>query len=221
MVAKLISLCLPKGDALEPLARFLETVQFPIRGYHAKNRTYRPELEGLPVRAKIMAEKDVALQVAVGNYDLGCCGLDWVREHAVKYRASHLHVFRLLGLARKGLFVCAGTESVIESVEKTGNIPGFVTIVSEYPNLAENFAIRNRLGRFKIFSAWGSVEGYPPEHADLVLLAASDVSDLPAMGLRPLCLELASELCLVVNRNSLMTRDLSPVLGYFADRGGI
>jgi hypothetical protein len=41
------------------------------------------------------------------------------------------------------------------------------------------------------------------------------------MGLRPLCLELASELCLVVNRNSLMTRDLSPVLGYFADRGAI
>jgi ATP phosphoribosyltransferase len=217
-----ISLCLPKGDALAPTARFLEKVRFPVRDYHAKNRTYRPEVAGLPVRAKIMAEKDVALQVAVGNYDIGCCGLDWVREHAVKYRGSHLHVFRHLGLGHKGLYVCAGADSGIGSVGDLADVPGpgFVTIVSEYPNLAENFAIRNRLGRFRIFTAWGSVEGYPPEHADLVLLAAADPSGLPELGLQPLGLELASELCLVVNRNSLVTRDLSPVLAYFADKGG-
>lgn len=212
-----ISLCLPKGDALAPIAQLLEKIEFPVRDYHSKNRTYRPDVEGLPVRAKILAEKDVALQVAVGNYDLGYCGLDWIREHAVKYRATHLHVFRHLNLGRKGLYVCAGASSDIDSIEALRNRPGFVTLVSEYPNLAENFSIRNRLGRFKVFSAWGSVEGYPPEHADLVLLAVRDKADLAPLGLRPISRELASELCLVVNRKSLVNRDLSPVLGYFAD----
>ncbi len=217
MAADPISLCLPKGDALEPMARLLARLEFPVRGYHAGNRTYRPEVDGLPVRVKIVAEKDAALQVAVGNYDLGVCGLDWVREHAVKYRAHHLHVFRLLGLARKGLYVCSGAAAGIGSVADLRRSGEPVTIVSEYPNLAENFAIRNRLGRFRVFSAWGSVEGYPPEHADLVLVAAAGESALAAAGLRPLSLELASELCLVVNRNSLVTRDLSPVLGFFED----
>jgi ATP phosphoribosyltransferase len=217
MADSTISMCLPKGDALAPMAELLARIKFPVRDYHSKNRTYRPEVEGLPVRAKILAEKDVALQVAVGNYDVGCCGLDWIREHAVKYRATHLHVFRHLGLGAKGLYVCAGASSDIASIGDLQRRSGFVTLVSEYPNLAENFAITNRLGRFKVFSAWGSVEGYPPEHADLVLLAAPQASDLPDMGLRVVSRELDSELCLVVNRNSLVTRDLSPVLGYFSD----
>ena len=217
MPDSLISLCLPKGDMLAPTAQLLKTLRFPVRDYHAKNRTYRPEVAGLPVRAKIMAEKDVALQVAVGNYDIGCCGLDWIREHTVKHRSGDLHVLRHLNRGRKVLYVCSGAVGGTSTIEELRRLPGFITLVSEYPNLAENFAVRNRLGRFKVFSAWGSVEGYPPEHADLVLLAAAEASELSELGLRPVSRELDSELCLVVNRRSLVGRDLSPVLGYFAE----
>ena len=76
MNSETICISLPKGDALKPLAAYLETRCFPIVGYNSENRTYRPEVKELPVRAKIMAEKDVALQVAVGNYDIGFCGVN-------------------------------------------------------------------------------------------------------------------------------------------------
>lgn len=98
-----ISICLPKGDAMKPLAEYLEKLRFPVKEYHSKNRTYRPEVTDLGerVRAKIMAEKDVAIQVAVENYDIGFCGTDWIEEHTVRYRAAKLHVFRQFGLNKK------------------------------------------------------------------------------------------------------------------------
>lgn len=215
MISETISVCLPKGDAMAPLAKLLLKLNFPVFDYNSKNRTYRPKVEGLPVRAKIMAEKDAAIQVAVGNYDIGCCGMDWVQEHIVKY-ASKLHIFKHLGLAKKQLYVCSGASGKIKSIQQLQEKLDFVIIVSEYPNLAENFAINNRFRKFKIFSAWGSVEAYPPEHADVVILSNSNKEKINNMGLHILKCEFESDLCVIVNRKSFMEKNLSSVLQFFS-----
>lgn len=217
MTAETISVCLPKGDALEPLAGQLEKLAFPVFEYHSKNRTYRPEVKNLPVRAKIMAEKDVAIQVAVGNYDIGFCGMDWIKEHTIRYRASKIFVYKDMGIYKKKLFACTGIGGNLKSIEDLKNKDGFVTIISEYPNLAEDFAIRTRLKKFKIFSAWGSVEAYPPEHADVVILATYNPESFLSMGLLNISCELESALFMVLNRQSLMKKNLSPVLSFFKD----
>jgi ATP phosphoribosyltransferase len=217
MAVDTISVCLPKGDAMKPLAGYLAKTGFPVREYHSKNRTYRPPVENLPVRAKIMAEKDVAIQVSVGNYDIGFCGTDWIFELITKYRGSDLHLYKKLGLDHKCIYACAGVGGDFETVEDLHGKKDFVTIVSEYPNLAENFAVKNRLRKFKIFSAWGSVEAYPPEHADVVILSSYDPEAFSAMGLLNLGCELESELCLVINRKSFVQKALTPVLHYFSD----
>ena len=214
-IVETVNFCVPKGDAMKPLSRLFDDVNFPISEYNSENRTYRPQLEGRPVRVKIMAEKDVALQVAVGNYDVGCCGLDWIKEHTTKYRASDLHVFRRLGICKKKIFLCSGLNSGIKCVSDLQEMDDFVRLVSEYPNLAESFAIHSRLQKFKIFSAWGSVEAYPPEHADVVLLAAENQASLQSMGLHILSCKIESELCVVVNRKSFMEKDLTCVLEFF------
>ncbi|MCP4690323.1 MAG: ATP phosphoribosyltransferase [Desulfobacterales bacterium] len=215
MTAEKICLCLPKGEAMESLKKRLEEIDFPIKDYHSKNRSYRPEVEDLPVRAKILAEKDVALQIAAGNYDVGFCGMDWIREHAVKYRATKLHVFKHLGLDKRGVYACTAMDCPLGSVEDLHGLEGFTSIVSEYPNIAESFAIHEKLRKFKVFSAWGSVEAYPPEHADVVILSVYEKESLTKMGLREIKRELDSDLCLVVNRDSLVEKDLSPVLKFF------
>jgi ATP phosphoribosyltransferase len=217
MTADTINLCLPKGDPMAPLSAHLDSVGFPVEAYHSKNRTYRPPVRGLPVRAKIMAEKDVAIQVSVGNYDIGFCGLDWIKEHLVRYRGTRIQIFRRLPLHAKVLFACTGLKGSLKCVDDLQGQGDFVTIVSEYPNISEHFAIHKRLKKFKIFSAWGSVEGYPPEHADAVIIAVTHEADLEPMGLHAVHRVLDSELCLVVNRNSLVEKDLSPVLQYFSE----
>lgn len=215
MTTENICLCLPKGEAMKPLKKRLEEIDFPIKDYNSKNRSYRPEVVGLPVRAKILAEKDVALQIAAGNYDVGFCGMDWIREHTVKYRATRLHVFKHLGMDRRRVHACVAADCDLRTVEDLHGMEDFVTIVSEYPNIAESFAIHEKLRKFKVFSAWGSVEAYPPEHADVVILSVYENEELSRMKLREITRELDSDLCLVVNRNSLVEKDLSPVLTYF------
>jgi ATP phosphoribosyltransferase len=217
MAADTISVCLPKGNPMGPLAGYLEEKGFPIREYHSKNRTYRPPVDNLPVRAKIMAEKDVAIQVSVGNYDIGFCGMDWIRELVSKYRGSDLHVFKRTGLDRKCVYACVGANGEFETAEDLCKKRDFVTIVSEYPNLAENFAVRNRLRKFKVFSAWGSVEAYPPEHADVVILSSYDPDALSSMGLVNIGCQLESDLSIVINRKSFARKGLSPVLKFFSD----
>lgn len=217
MTVESISVCLPKGDAMKPLAGLFEKLGFPVAEYHSKNRTYRPPVSGLPVRAKIMAEKDVAIQVGAENYDIGFCGTDWIKEHTTRYRSAKLFTFNPLGLDKKCLYACTGANCPLKSVEDLQEIKDFVTIVSEYPNLAENFAIRNRLRKFKIFSAWGSVEGYPPEHADVVILSAYNEETIHQMGLHTVNCELESELSLIVNHKSFVEKNLSPVLNFFSD----
>lgn len=220
MTAAIINLALPKGDILGPVAELLARLQFPVSNYHAKNRTYRPEVSDPAIRAKIMAEKDVGLQVAVGNYDVGFCGLDWVREHQIKYKATRLHGIKE-DLLPKGqsLYACSGQGGGIDSLLALQQKPGYVTLISEYPEIAKDFAIRHSLRKFKIFSAWGSVEGYPPEHADVVLLTAENEEDLRQRGLVPLSCEFRVSICLVVNTDSMESKDLSPVLQFFNGLG--
>jgi ATP phosphoribosyltransferase len=217
MVADTISICLPKGNALEPLAGYFEETGFPVSEYNSQNRTYRPVVENLPIRAKIMAEKDVAIQVSIGNYDIGFSGLDWVRELTAKYRGSDIHIFKHLGLDKKCIYACSGINGNFNSVQDLHKNNGFITIVSEYPNLAEYFAIQNRLRKFKIFSAWGSVEAYPPEHADVVILSAYKAESLLSMGLCNLSCEFESELTLIINRKSFIQKELATVLKFFSD----
>jgi ATP phosphoribosyltransferase len=217
MVADIISICLPKGNPMKPLDGYFKKTGFPVGEYHSENRTYRPAVGNLPVRAKIMAEKDVPIQVSIGNYDIGFSGLDWIRELTTKYRGSDIHVFKHLGLDQKGVYACTGINGNFDSTLDLHNKNGFINIVSEYPNLAEHFAIQNRLRKFKIFSAWGSVEAYPPEHADVVILSAYNPESLSAMGLCNISCELESELTLIVNRKSFIQKGLSTVLKFFSD----
>jgi ATP phosphoribosyltransferase len=209
-----IGLSLPKGDALPFLSDKLQEINFPIDGYRADNRTYRPTLNNLPVRAKIMAEKDVALQVAAGNYDIGFCGKDWIEEYTVRFRASNLQILFTIGSANQSVFVCSGSGGNINNLTDLDICTDFIEIVSEYPNLAENFAIYQRLKRFKIFSAWGSAEAYPPEHAHLAILKASDESMLQKNQLIMLEKLFDVNLCLVVNSHAYQSKDLTPVLKY-------
>jgi ATP phosphoribosyltransferase len=209
-----ISLSLPKGDILPFLSKQLQQIQFPIDGYTSDNRTYRPNVHQLKVRAKIMAEKDVILQVAAGNYDLGFCGKDWIEEYTVRFSASCLQILFSIEHSNQSVFVCSGIGGKFNSLKDFQNYPDYIDIVSEYPNLSENFAIYHRLKRFKIFSAWGSAEAYPPEHAHLAILKATNENMLQKNRLIALKKLFDIDLCLIVNSHAYQTKDLTTVLQY-------
>ena len=208
-----IKLALPKGRLMAETSALLDRACWGLNEYHEGTRSYRLACQKFPnLQAKIFHEKDIPIQVAVGNYDLGICGLDWVEELRAKYPSSALVKLRDLGYGGGALYAVAarnGNSSIMEAIRSRQDN---VRLVSEYPNLAESFALKLRLRRFSVFPLWGAAEAYPPESADLALMAAKE-GDAPINhGLAAVGTVMRYNACLIANRDRWQDRDLSEVL---------
>jgi len=182
-----IKIALPKGRILRKTAALLQKAEWGLDEYHSKISFYHPESLKFPnLRIRVLHEKDIPIQVAVGNYDLGICGLDWIEELLAKYPSSDLVKVKDLLYGGGALYMAA---SVSQAVSPGGSLKagdGAVRIASEYPHLAESFALKTRLSRFSIFPVWGAAEVYPPENADMALISAKAEADIASYGMVPL-----------------------------------
>ncbi len=199
----MIRIALPTGDLRKDTAASLDAAGLGIADYASGSRALRfPMLDGGAV-ARVFREKDIPVQVAMGQYDIGICASVWVEELTRRFPQHDVVRLRDLPFGASRLYLAAAGETSEPSVR----------IVSEYPNIADAVARALRLRRYRIFPVWGAAEAYPPEDADLALLAAPDAAAIESHGLRPIAEVLRSTACLVANRRSLATKDLSAVLG--------
>ena len=209
----LTKLALPKGRLLDGTAALLNRAGWGLSDYHRGGRSYHLESNRFPdLAVKVFHEKDIPIQVAVGNYDLGICGWDWIEELLVRYPRSALVKLKGLGYGKSMLFMAASSSrgsSVFARMQTKGNA---VRIASEHPSLAESFAVRLRLRRFSIFPVWGAAGVYPPESADLALISVRDEEELAEYELVPVSEILTSSALLIANRNSWESKDMRRIL---------
>ncbi len=204
---------MPKGRLLAETATLLKRADWGLSGYYEGTHYYRIKSRRFPnLLAKVFHEKDIPIQVAVGNYDLGICGLDWVEELLVKYPSSALIKLRNLGYGKGALYVVASRSEAVSTIEEMQAKGGIIRLVSEYPNLAESFALKNRLRRFSIFPLWGAAEVYPPESAELALVAGKIGEEIFNHNLVPVSDVLGFSACLIANKSSWEREDLSEIL---------
>jgi ATP phosphoribosyltransferase len=208
-----IKVALPKGFLLNDTAGVLERAGWGLSDYSSKARLYRLTSSKFPnMLAKMFHEKDIPIQVAIGNYDLGICGADWADELLCKYPSSGLIKVKNLGYGPGALYMLGsaslGTTSMAEISSKLERI----RIASEYPNLAEAFALKQRLPRFSIFPVWGAAEAYPPETADLALVAVKGDAAIPSDGLVTIAKVFESGAFLIANKKSWESKDLSEMV---------
>ncbi len=216
-----LKIALPKGRLLAETADLLQTAGWGLNTYHEGTRAYRPKSEMFPgLLAKVFHEKDVPIQVAVGNYDLGICGLDWIQELLVKYPSSALVKLRDLGFGKGTLFMLASQSGGLSTLAAIRASRERVRLASEYPNLAESFALEQRLRQFSVFPLWGAADGYPPESADLALIAGSTGTGAFNHGLVPVSPVLSFSAYLIANKNSWESKDLSALLHSIEDTAG-
>jgi len=209
-----LKLALPKGRLLPSTAELLDEVDLGFSDYSDKTRQYRLKSTKFPyLSAKMFQEKDIPIQVAIGNYDLGICGLDWIEELLVRYPASALVKISNLNYGEGSVYVVASNQAEISSLDESLAKLNSWRIVSEYPNLAEVFALNRRMRKFSVFPVWGAAEVYPPEDAELAILWGKNENDLEAQGLVPLMRLIPANAFLIANRESLENKDLSQILG--------
>ena len=76
-----IKIALPKGRLLKETAVLLQRAGWGLDGYNEEARSYRLKSEAFSnLLVKMFHEKDIPIQVAVGNYDIGICGQDWIES---------------------------------------------------------------------------------------------------------------------------------------------
>jgi len=212
-----IKIALPKGRLLSETAALLERAGWGVDGYREGTRFYRfTSRRFADLSAKLFHEKDIPIQVAFGNYDLGICGLDWVEELLVRYPSSALVKVKDTRYGESSLYMAVSRSETAATVEEMQARLG-ARIASEYPNLSESFAAHHRLKQFKIFPLWGGADGYPPESAELVLISAGAEAELYDRGLASIAKVLDSSAFLIANKDSWETKDLSEVLASIGD----
>jgi len=217
-----MKLALPKGRLLPQTSVFLEQAGLELSDYDDHSRSYRPQCANFPdLSMKIFHEKDIPIQVAVGNYDLGICGLDWVEELLAKYPSSALIKMRNLEYGKRELYMACSKSAGVSSIEELTAGTETVRIATEYPNLAESFALRQRLRRFNIFPLWGAAEVYPPESAELALINKETIDSDFAHDLQPLTSILESSAFLIAHQNSWESKDMNAVLHHLYTAGGL
>ncbi|MDD5190325.1 MAG: ATP phosphoribosyltransferase [Dehalococcoidales bacterium] len=208
-----IRIALPKGRLLTETAALLEKAGWQLDGYDSSLRNYRIKCGKFPdVQIKVFQEKDIPVQVAIGNYDLGICGLDWIQELNSKQSAYAPVTIRDLGYGKGALYIAASRNGNIDTMEDIKNLDGTVRIASEYPNIAENFALEMRLKRFGIYPVWGAADAYPPDRATLALISGTPEAKEFTNGIKPLKNVLDYSAQLIANRQSWEQKDLSKVL---------
>jgi ATP phosphoribosyltransferase len=183
-----------------------------LDGYQEQARFYRIQSKSFPqLSARLFHEKDIPVQVAIGNYDLGICGSDWIEELLAKYPSSALMKVKNLKYGDGILYAAASSSARVSTVDEVRAGQGIIRIASEYPNLAESFALNLRLRRFSIFPLWGAAEVYPPESADLALVCSS-TEELPLYGLAPISQVLNVNAFLIANSDSWKGKDMGKVV---------
>jgi ATP phosphoribosyltransferase len=207
----MIKIALPAGDLRAPIADLLTSAGLRIEGYGEGSRSYRLQAAGRgDVVARVFRERDIPIQVALGNYDLGICNYVWVKEIAARFPAQPVVPLAGLGVGNCTVFAtcAAGTFSSISDL----NALPTVRMASEFPNLAEAFALAARFPRYRVQAVWGSAEGYPPEDADLVLVSARQEGDLSSNALAPVHRLMESSACVIANAESLRRKSLLEAL---------
>lgn len=202
----MLRVALPKGSFLSPTADLLERAGWGLDGYEEGARFYRISSRTYPDLAiKMFQEKDIPIQVSIGNYDMGICGSDWVEELLSRYPASNLVKLKDLGYGDDALYVATTPGTKIKDLER-------VRAASEYPNISQAWLARNRIRHFAIYPLWGAAEVYPPENADVVVLSSLSSSALQAQGLETLERLFPIHAFLVANRESLRVKDMSRLI---------
>ncbi|TMC00555.1 MAG: ATP phosphoribosyltransferase [Chloroflexi bacterium] len=212
----MIKIALPAGDIRSAVADFLDSRGLPVEGYGQGSRSYRLAAQDASTTVRVFREKDIPIQVALGNYDLGICDIAWVKEMQVRFPSQP--VIPLSDLGFGGGMLLAAAAAFCGGLPMIASLP-VVRIASEFPNIAEAFVMATRFTAYRVQSVWGSAEVYPPEDADLVVLLAGSEEAVSESGLAPLTPLLATSAWLIGNEESLRKKELAPVLGLLGSGG--
>ncbi len=184
---------LPKGRLLVGVTDLLSRAGLTFR--FESDRDYSGEGSLPGVSGKLIKARAVPQMVALGNFEVGFCGLDLVRE------SDYEQVVPLLDLGLNGvLIVVAVPRARADILQTPPRRP--LLIATEYERLADAWALKHGLAHITI-QTHGSTEAYVPEDADIIVECVETGRTLEANDLVAVEELFPSTTHLVANRTAL------------------
>ncbi len=154
----MLNIAVPKGRLFDAVISYLRLSGLTLD--FKNDRDYSPVSDDPDVRVKIFKPRVVPQLLALGQYDIGFCGLDLVRE------AGYDEVIPLQNLGWNPVKLVVATSEHTPRIHIDPPKRPLV-IASEYVNLATHWALEHNLAHILI-QTWGSTEAFVPDEADLI-----------------------------------------------------
>ena len=192
----MISIALPKGSLEEQTLALFREADLAVR---RTDRDYSPTIRDERIgKVTILRPQEIPQYVAMGYFDLGISGLDWVRET----RADVIEVAKL-NYSKTG----EGTVRIVVAVHASdpagspGEIRPQARVTTEYPSLTERFFADLGIP-VRLFTSYGASEAKVPDLMDVVVDLTETGTTLRKNGLKIIGEIMESYTVIVANREA-------------------
>lgn len=192
----MISIALPKGSLEEQTLALFREADLAVR---RTDRDYSPTIRDERIgKVTILRPQEIPQYVAMGYFDLGISGLDWVRET----RADVIEVAKL-NYSKTG----EGTVRIVVAVHASdfagsaGEIQPQARVTTEYPSLTERFFADLGIP-VRLFTSYGASEAKVPDLMDVVVDLTETGTTLRKNGLKIIGEIMESYTVIVANREA-------------------
>ncbi len=192
----MITLALPKGSLEEQTLQIFREADLEVK---RTERDYSPSIDDPRIgKVKILRPQEIPTYVAMGYFDLGISGLDWVRET----RADVVEVARLSyskgGEGNVRIVVAVHQD---EPVETAARIRPGSRVTTEYPEITRRYF--EELGiPVRLFPSYGASEAKVPDLMDVVVDLTETGTTLRRNGLKIVGEIMESSTVVIANRAS-------------------
>ena len=169
----MIKLALPRGSIQKDVSQIFDQLSIQIPEYNPSNRVYRYQFDNIDSAiARSFAEKDIPIQVALGNYDLGIVTSWWVDELLIKY--PYLDIENLIHLSDASSILYSVTAKHDFALNDSLNEH---IVVTEFPNITADYLYANRSSNYRVFEVWGNPETWLYGDASVAILPEEKINN--------------------------------------------
>ncbi len=191
-IANKLRLVIPKGRIYENVVELLSEAGISLR---VGERSYRPFVSDPSIDVKIMKPQNIPELVALGSYDAGFTGYDWVVE-------TQARVVEIMDL---GLDPVEIVVAIPKNLKKGDLHKKRIIVASEYEKIARDFLKKE--GYDHVFlRSYGATEVFPPEDADMIIDNTSTGTTLREHDLEVTASILKSSTRFIANEDALNSK---------------
>ncbi len=226
----MIRLALPDGHQQKHVIGLFEKTGIGLSGYDPGAPETRPEIDIGGISVTVIRPQDMPTQVAVGNFDIAFTGVDWLFDHKAKFPKSPVEGILDLGVGRVRVVAVVREEVPADNLEQVkglitdGYFPRlFFRLASEYINIADHFAMKNRIENYRVIPTYGATEALLPEDADMIIENTETGTTLKKNKLKIVEELFVSVGCIIGRTGILKEKDpaLTRLLGEFSKIEGV